>query len=128
MNIESKTHPGEKNPLIGMYKEGVTAPKYNSEGITTLDRLSVDVVSCGHDHCNDYCLRDDSTPNKIWLCYGGGGGEGGYAGYGGTERRIRIYEINVNENNIHTWKRLNGSPKEIFDFQSMLDGNSPESV
>ncbi|CAD6636322.1 CEI_1a_G0037640.mRNA.1.CDS.1 [Saccharomyces cerevisiae] len=128
LNIESKTHPGEKNPLIGMYKEGVTAPKYNSEGITTLDRLSVDVVSCGHDHCNDYCLRDDSTPNKIWLCYGGGGGEGGYAGYGGTERRIRIYEINVNENNIHTWKRLNGSPKEIFDFQSMLDGNSLESV
>lgn len=128
LNIESKKHPGERNPLIGTFKEGVTAPKYNSEGIATLDRLGVDVVSCGHDHCNDYCLRDDSTPNRIWLCYGGGGGEGGYAGYGGTERRIRIYEINVNENNIHTWKRLNGSPNEVFDYQPMLDSNSLESV
>ncbi|CAI4046917.1 phosphoprotein phosphatase SKDI_12G3880 [Saccharomyces kudriavzevii IFO 1802] len=126
LNTASKTHAGEKNPLIGTYKEGVTAPKYNSEGIATLDRLGVDVISCGHDHCNDYCLRDDSTPNRPWLCYGGGGGEGGYAGYGGTERRIRIYEIDISEDNIHTWKRLNGSPENLFDYQSMLDSNSPE--
>ncbi|CAI4047247.1 hypothetical protein N7582_004024 [Saccharomyces uvarum] len=128
LNTESNTHPGEKNALVGTYKEGVTAPKYNSEGMATLEKLGVDVVSCGHDHCNDYCLQDDSTSSLIWLCYGGGGGEGGYAGYGGTERRIRIYEINISENNIYTWKRLNGSPKEFFDYQSMLNSNSPKIV
>lgn len=64
----------------------------------------------------------------IWLCYGGGGGEGGYAGYGGTERRLRIYEIDSNKGTISTWKRLNSSPKEIFDYQIILNNDVPDTV
>ncbi|KAL3232601.1 Phosphatase DCR2 [Nakaseomyces bracarensis] len=117
-NINSVKKPGSQKEIVGTYKEGVTAPKYNSGGLAVFDSLSVDVIGCGHDHCNDYCLHDDSTPTKeIWLCYGGGAGEGGYAGYGGTERRIRIYDIDTNSGTIHTWKRLNGNPTNPFDKQ-----------
>lgn len=125
LNLESKTNVGEKNSFIGNFKEGVTAPKYNSGGVSVLKHMGVDVTSCGHDHCNDYCLLDDS---KIWLCYGGGAGEGGYAGYGGTERRIRIYEIDTKHGNIYTWKRLNSSPDQLFDYQLMVSGGVPNAV
>lgn len=119
LNIASKKHPGERNQIVGNFKEGVTAPKYNSGGLEVLNQLGVEVTSCGHDHCNDYCLKDDTESNPVWLCFGGGAGEGGYAGYGGTERRIRTYEINPYNGNIYTWKRLNGSPDKSFDYQQL---------
>lgn len=125
LNLDSQKVPGARNPFVGSFKEGVTAPKYNSGGISTLDYLGVDLTSCGHDHCNDYCLLDDSTSRKIWLCFGGGAGEGGYAGYGGTERRIRTFEFDTKEGNILTWKRLNGSPTETFDYQAVVKDGVP---
>lgn len=125
LNQRSKKAPDSNNEMVGTFKEGVTAPKYNSGGLTTLDSMGVQVTSCGHDHCNDYCLKDDSTPNRnIWLCYGGSAGEGAYAGYGGTERRIRIYELDTKVGSIKSWKRLNGSPEEIFDFQVLVNNQS----
>lgn len=127
LDINSRRTPGTTNPLVGNFKEGVTAPKYNSGGIDTLEYLGVDVTSCGHDHCNDYCLLDDSSSKKIWLCFGGGGGEGGYAGYGGTERRIRTFEFDTKEGNIYTWKRLNGSPTERFDHQLAVKHGVPNA-
>lgn len=128
LNLDSKTNLGEKNSFIGNLKEGVTAPKYNSGGVSALNHMGVHVTSCGHDHCNDYCLLDDSDVKKIWLCYGGGAGEGGYAGYGGTERRIRIYEIDTKNGNIYTWKRLNSSPDQLFDYQLMVSDGVPNAV
>lgn len=125
LSFQSKKNPNEQNPKVGTFKEGVTAPKYNPGGIFTLDYLGVDATSCGHDHCNDYCILDDSSSRKIWLCFGGGSGEGGYAGYGGTERRIRIYEFDTKERAIYTWKRLNGSLKEKFDYQPIVSGGVP---
>ncbi|SMN22655.1 similar to Saccharomyces cerevisiae YLR361C DCR2 Phosphoesterase involved in downregulation of the unfolded protein response, at least in part via dephosphorylation of Ire1p [Maudiozyma saulgeensis] len=119
LDVDSKKRPGEQNTLVGSFKEGVTAPKYNSGGLKILDDLGVQVTSCGHDHCNDYCLQTDSARNPIWVCFGGGAGEGGYAGYGGTERRIRMYDINPRNGNIYTWKRLNGSPNDKFDQQQL---------
>ena len=120
LNFESKQNPGQSNPLVGNVKEGVTAPKYNSGGLSVLNKLGVKVTSCGHDHCNDYCLQDDSTGEKIWLCYAGGAGEGGYGGYGGTERRIRVYSLDPKTGSVFTWKRLNGSPEESFDYQQLV--------
>lgn len=114
--------------LVGSFKEGITAPKYNSGGIDTLHNLDVSVASVGHDHCNDYCLFDQSENGKIWLCYGGAAGEGGYAGYGGTERRIRIFEIDVLKRDIYSWKRLNGSPTEAFDYQKLVSDGVPYTV
>ncbi|KAK5960145.1 phosphoprotein phosphatase PWA37_002639 [Arxiozyma heterogenica] len=125
LNQKSKKNPDSVNEIVGTFKEGVTAPKYNSGGLMALDSMEVQVTSCGHDHCNDYCLKDDSTPNhNIWLCYGGSAGERAYAGYGGTERRIRIYELDTKVGSIKSWKRLNGSPEEIFDFQILVNNQS----
>ncbi|CUS24388.1 LAQU0S16e00562g1_1 [Lachancea quebecensis] len=129
LNVDSNTSPGTQNPLIGNFKEGVTAPKYNSKGIATLRELGVKVTSVGHDHCNDYCLLEDSqspaTDERIWLCFGGAAGEGGYGGYGGTERRIRIYQLDFLKKNIETWKVLNSSPEKPFDHQTLVSAGVP---
>lgn len=121
LNQQSKRNPDITNELVGTFKEGITAPKYNSGGLETLDSMGVQVTSCGHDHCNDYCLRDDSTPNNVWLCFGGSAGEGAYAGYGGRERRIRTYELDTHAGSIMSWKRLNGSPEDTFDYQILVN-------
>lgn len=126
---EYRNFPQESgsNRVVGTYKEGITAPRYNSEGVKTLHKLGVSVTSVGHDHCNDYCLLDDFNDgeDKIWLCYGGAAGEGGYAGYGGTERRIRVYEIDALKKDIYSWKRLNGSPENTFDHQKLISDGVP---
>ncbi|KFG81937.1 putative phosphoesterase, partial [Metarhizium anisopliae] len=89
-------------PRVGEWKEGVTAPVYNSGFRDALVEQGVLMVSAGHDHCNDYCLlslqnvtRHDAKPHPdqqpppqiqkpaLWMCYAGGVGFGGYAGYGG---------------------------------------------
>ncbi|SCU83857.1 LAMI_0C05028g1_1 [Lachancea mirantina] len=126
------TRDEAENPLVGNFKEGITAPKYNSGGLSFLHEMGVSAVSVGHDHCNDYCLLDDSISSKledkIWLCYGGGAGEGGYAGYGGTERRIRIFEIDNTKKEILTWKRLQGSPEDFFDRQVLVSNSVPNAA
>lgn len=127
VNFDSQKQQGTRNPLVGNSKEKVMSPKYNSNGKDTLDHLGVTVTGCGHDHCNDYCLLDDSTTKKTWLCYGGGVGEGGYGGYGGTERRLRIYLLDGKNGDIHTWKRLNGNPNGYFDYQLMVSGGVPNA-
>lgn len=120
LNFDSRLHSGEKNKIVGNYKEGITAPKFNSGGLSVLEQMGVQVTSCGHDHVNDYCLNDDSTNRNIWLCYGGSVGEGAYAGYGGTERRVRLFEFDTVSNVITTWKRLHESPRDITDFQELV--------
>jgi hypothetical protein len=44
------------------------------------------------------------------MCHGGGVGFGGYAGYGGFYRKIRIFDFNMNEARITTWKRVEHGP------------------
>lgn len=129
-NFQSRKNSWQTNPWVGSVKEGITAPLYNSNGMKTLELLGVSAVSVGHDHCNDYCLLDDSllSDYRVWLCYGGGTGEGGYGGYGGTERRVRIFEIDGLNNNIHTWKRLHHSPDETFDYQTIVSNGIPNVV
>ncbi|KAK5113639.1 hypothetical protein LTR62_003266 [Meristemomyces frigidus] len=124
---------GEKDSVIkgGDWKEGVTAPKFNSGFYDALSAEGVVAVGCGHDHVNDYCaLRPPSPPSSStstatypskdvnhhsvlghtkqgpWLCYAGGSGFGGYAGYGGFHRRVRVWEVDANAGSIVTWKRV----------------------
>ena len=60
------------------------------------------------------------------MCYSGGVGFGGYAGYGGYHRRVRIFEIDVNEARITTWKRLEyGDIEARVDHQIIVDGGRP---
>ncbi|KAL6942214.1 hypothetical protein ACO0QE_003382 [Hanseniaspora vineae] len=123
LNLSSAKNPGHQNKIVGSWKEGCTAPKYNSNGVDALVSMDVQVATCGHDHCNDYCLLDDSNEQKnIWLCYGGGSGEGGYAGYGGTERRVRVFDIDTMNGNIYSWKLLHESPDTRSDEQLLVNG------
>ena len=102
----------EKNLVVkgGAWKEGVTAPGFNSHFYDALVEEGVLAVGCGHDHVNDYCaLRPADGGGKVmgpWMCYAGGSGFGGYGGYGGFHRRVRVWEFDTNTGRIVTWKRV----------------------
>lgn len=114
--------------MVGAYREGVTAPLKNSGIRDLLSNMDVKVVSVGHDHCNEYCLRDtpegqepDAHDSKnLWLCYGGGAGEGGYGGYDNFIRKLRIFEINEQDGRISSWKRAENEPLKAFDLQHLV--------
>lgn len=135
-------------PRVGDWKEGVTAPVYNSGFRDALVEQGVVMVSAGHDHCNDYCLlslrnvtqptssREQPPPDQqpppqvqepaLWMCYAGGVGFGGYAGYGGFIRRLRVFEVDTNEARILTWKRVeHGKTGDRIDQQIIVDGGRP---
>ncbi|CAN3372591.1 hypothetical protein DIURU_004915 [Diutina rugosa] len=106
------------NELIGQNPETVTAPRYNTHARSRFAAWGVQVVTCGHDHANDYCLKDrQPDENDVWLCYGGGAGEGGYGGYNGYVRRVRLFELSENDKSIKTWKRREDNPSQSFDHQ-----------
>ncbi|KAI1262116.1 calcineurin-like phosphoesterase [Xylariaceae sp. FL1019] len=114
------------NPFIGAPLEGVTAPVFNSGFHDALVEEGVVMVSCGHDHANDYCMlsldQEQSRP-QIWMCYGGGSGFGGYGGYDGYIRRIRFFDIDMNTARITTYKRLEyGDTETRIDKQVVVDG------
>lgn len=50
--------------LVGQRREGVTAPTYNSGFRDALVEMNIPVVSCGHDHVNDYCLLSEGAPGS----------------------------------------------------------------
>ncbi len=112
-------------PIIGSYKEGSTAPNFNTGGRQIFDKVGVSVISVGHDHCNDFCMLDtlpiEDGKHKAWLCHGGAAGEGGYGGYGGTARRLRVFEIDGPANMITTWKRVEGNEGQILDKQVLVN-------
>ncbi len=122
--------PEYRNPdglkWVGNWTEPPTAPAYNSNFKDALVDEGIVLVSCGHDHVNDYCLpgldKDKKKP-ALWMCYGGGAGFGGYGGYYGYHRRIRFFDFDMNEARITTWKRLEwGNTESKIDEQIIVDG------
>lgn len=116
-------------PYIGEFREGITAPRYNSGARDVFGEMGVQAISVGHDHCNDYCLQDtlraeSPEENKIWLCYGGGSGLGGYGGYNGYIRRMRVYEYDTSKGEIKTWKRTEAEPDKKIDEQILVTGGN----
>ncbi|KAL1900208.1 Phosphatase dcr2 [Sporothrix stenoceras] len=92
----------------GDWKEPPTAPVFNTNFRDALIEEGVTMVSCGHDHVNEYCAlsTDEKTSlPRLWMCYGGGAGFGGYGGYGEFNRKIRVFDFDMNEGRITTWKR-----------------------
>jgi hypothetical protein len=60
------------------------------------------------------------------MCYAGGAGFGGYGGYEGYHRRVRFFDIDMNEGRITTYKRVEyGNTKEKIDEQIIADGGKP---
>ncbi|KAG9240691.1 Metallo-dependent phosphatase-like protein [Calycina marina] len=110
---------------VGEWREGVTAPAFNSGFKDALVEEGVLMVSCGHDHANEYCSlsRNDAKQPALWMCYAGGAGFGGYGGYGGYHRRMRFFDIDVNEARITTYKRLEyGDLAKRVDEQTIVEG------
>jgi len=82
------------------------------------------LVSCGHDHVNDYCVpgTDAAGKAKLWMCYGGASGFGGYGGYYGYHRRMRFFDIDMNEARITSYKRMEwGETEKRHDEQILVD-------
>ena len=102
----------------GSQPENPTAPGFNSGFRDALAEQGVLAVSCGHDHVNDYCSLSKSAEGKpeLWMCYAGGSGFGGYGGYNGYHRRLRVFEFDMNEARIVTWKRI-----EFGETEKQLD-------
>ncbi|KAI7573379.1 hypothetical protein KC316_g11844 [Hortaea werneckii] len=96
----------------GQWKEGVTAPTFNSHFYDALVEEGIVAVGCGHDHVNDYCALRPQDPQSEkgklgpWMCYAGGSGFGGYAGYGGFHRRVRVWEVDTGAGRVVSWKRV----------------------
>ncbi|KAI9786089.1 MAG: hypothetical protein M1816_008117 [Peltula sp. TS41687] len=113
------------NARVGQWKEAPTAPGFNSGFRAALVQEGVLLVSCGHDHVNDYCALDKHADGKpaLWMCYAGGSGFGGYGGYGGYVRRVRLFDIDTNEARITTYKRVEwGETEKRLDEQTVVDG------
>jgi 3',5'-cyclic AMP phosphodiesterase CpdA len=113
--------------FVGEWKEAVTAPVYNSGFRDALVEENVVMVSCGHDHVNEYCgLSMNEDRPALWMCYGGATGFGGYAGYGGFHRKIRIFDFDMNEGRITTWKRVEyGDTERRLDELIIVDAGRP---
>ncbi|POS88320.1 hypothetical protein EPUL_000621 [Erysiphe pulchra] len=122
----------ESLPRKGAWREGVTAPLFNSGFRDALVEEGVLIVGCGHDHANEYCaLSSNNLGNPaLWMCYAGGAGFGGYGGYGGYHRRIRFYELDVNEARITTWKKVESGIEASgkFDEQVVVDGGKMKAL
>ena len=114
-------------PQTGQQLENPTAPGFNSGFRDALVEEGVLAVSCGHDHVNDYCSLSKGKDNKpeLWMCYAGGVGFGGYGGYGGYHRRIRVFEFDLNEARIMTWKRVEwGEKGKRLDEAIIVEGGA----
>jgi hypothetical protein len=110
--------------FIGNWSEPPTAPTFNSGFQDALISENILLVSCGHDHVNDYCLPATNKAGKpaLWMCYGGASGFGGY-GRDWYHRRMRFFEFDMNEARISTWKRLEwGETEKRLDEQIVVDG------
>ncbi|RMZ79446.1 hypothetical protein DV738_g3353, partial [Chaetothyriales sp. CBS 135597] len=134
--------PEYRNPhklrVVGNWTENPTAPGYNSGFLDALIAQNVLVVSCGHDHVNDYCvpgiptqpsdeqLTSDPEHPAIWMCYGGGVGFGGYGRSAYYHRRLRVMEMDMNEARVTTWTRLECCGEEVtskrWDETILVDG------
>ncbi|KAK4163518.1 Metallo-dependent phosphatase-like protein [Cladorrhinum sp. PSN259] len=131
IHIPIPEYRDENLVLYKEWKEPSTAPMYNSGFYDALVEEGVSMVSCGHDHVNEYCgLSKDPETEKplLWMCYAGGTGFGGYAGYGGFHRKIRIFDFNMNEARITTWKRVefgeDANNKRVEEL-IIVDGGKP---
>ncbi|CAK7274582.1 Phosphatase dcr2 [Sporothrix epigloea] len=125
--------PEYRNPELyfkGEWKEPPTAPVFNTNFHDALIEEGVLMVSCGHDHVNEYCalsVNQESKKPQLWMCYGGGAGFGGYGGYGEFNRKIRVFDFDMNEGRITTWKRVENGPdaEKRLDEQIIVDAGKP---
>lgn len=127
---------GDPNLKIrnGHRREPTESPSFNSHFYDALGKEDISVLSCGHDHVNDFCAllphrtqQDGSKPSQLgpWLCYGGGSGFGGYCSYGKKRfpRRMRVWEFDTGIRSLKTWKRVEHAADRV-DELVLVEGGS----
>lgn len=81
-------------------------------------------LTLASDHANEYCalsVEGEKKKPALWMCYAGGAGFGGYGGYGGYHRRIRVFDFDMNEARITTWKRVEHDGKDEGETSKKID-------
>lgn len=132
IHIPLPEYANRDNEWVGNWTEGVTAPGFNTHFKRALVEQDIKVVSCGHDHVNDYCMvstEHATMEPELWMCYAGGSGFGGYGGYNNYHRRLRVFEIDTNQARISTWKRLeHGDTSVRLDEQIIVDSGQVQGI
>lgn len=116
----------------GKRREPTEGPSFNSHFYDAMAQEGMAVLSCGHDHVNDFCAlrppkesrQDGDKPHGPWLCYGGGSGFGGYCSYGDKRyhRRTRVFELDTRTRGIKTWKRVEYAGKRVDELDLVDSG------
>lgn len=113
---------GDGDIRQGQRREPTESSRVNHGFYKACIRQRVLVVTCGHDHLNDYCaLLSHQTQQAAaevphlgpWLCHGGS--SGGYNSYGGGEpipRRGRVWEFQQETRTVRTWLRTESGAQE----------------
>eukprot|EP00347_Sterkiella_histriomuscorum_P007757 403347672 len=83
------------------------------------EQKTVEWVSCGHDHNNDYM----GMYQNIWLAYGRKTGYGSY-GPENMQHGVRVYEITYNPYKVDTWIRQEDGTKMSYNMPT----SRPDSV
>ncbi|GEQ72178.1 hypothetical protein JCM33374_g5864 [Metschnikowia sp. JCM 33374] len=93
--------------LIGGYQEKhPLATDTDKKFLEDMKASGYKAVAVGHEHENDACVWEESKGSKVLLCYSGITGESGHTKLDpGYKRRLRVFELDFEQNRIYSWKR-----------------------
>lgn len=110
--------PGEKFKLVGTYNEKHPLPtKTDKQFLNDIKSCGYKVIAVGHEHENDPCIWNDDDKKQILLCYSGVTGESGLTRLNAEYvRRMRLFSLNFEGNEIMSWKRFQDQT-EVVEYQ-----------
>lgn len=110
--------PSGKVKLIGTYNEKhYLQTSTDRKILLDIKAAGYKVVGVGHEHENDACIWDEDDKDMILLCYSGVTGESAIRRLDSQyKRRLRVFQLDFEKNNILSWKR---DPERQFDPQEI---------
>lgn len=105
--------------VLGEYKEkGSLSNGTNPKFYDDIVGWGYKAVLVGHEHENDVCINSDKT---MWLCFSSVVGDSAVTKTDDFARRLRVFDINFEKNQILTWKRREGDngrqdPQMIYEL------------
>lgn len=114
--------PSGRVKLIGGYNEKHRIhTKTSAQFLSDVKDCGYRAVSVGHEHENDNCLWDDKDNKEILLCYSSVAGESANTRIDPNfERRLRVFDIRFDAQEIYSWKRKKGADQKSVSFDSQL--------
>ncbi|KAM9909907.1 hypothetical protein OXX69_004982 [Metschnikowia pulcherrima] len=109
--------------LIGNYNEKhPLATNTDRRFLEDIKASGYKVVAVGHEHENDACIWEETDGAKVLLCYSGVTGESGVTRIDpGYKRRLRVFELDFENDKIYSWKRDSEKsidPQEIWSAEA----------